>query len=296
MLTSINPYEIIEFYYVRYFCLTLLIFGTFGNIVNICIFTCSKFRSVSCSWYFLIGTFENFIALYIGCLTRFLSTFNINPTTPLSASLYCKFRSYFTYGSLSTSIWLIIGACIDRWASSSSNVQIRSISTIKMAKRILHLIYSPILYSYNGSYQLPSSDCITLTPIWQLYISAGFFLTYSFLPCCLMLIFGLMTIENVRTSRRRIAQIQNTRKTSIQMAFMLFMQVICSIIISLPISLQSMYNVLTRNDYKSIEQQQLENFLNTLFVTFTFMNSAISFYIFTLTGKIFRKELKKFLC
>ncbi|CAF1392725.1 unnamed protein product, partial [Adineta ricciae] len=121
MLTSINPYEIIEFYYVRYFCLTLLIFGTF----------------VSCSWYFLIGTFENFIALYIGCLTRFLSTFNINPTTPLSASLYCKFRSYFTYGSLSTSIWLIIGACIDRWASSSSNVQIRSISTIKMAKRIL---------------------------------------------------------------------------------------------------------------------------------------------------------------
>ncbi|CAF3954454.1 unnamed protein product, partial [Rotaria sp. Silwood1] len=152
-----NPYKIIEFYFIRYFCTVLLILGTFGNTLNICIFTRSKLRSVSCSWYFLAATCENFIALYVGCLTRLLSTFDVNPRTTLSASIYCKFRSYFTYGNLSASMWLIIGACMDRWASSSSNVRIRSIGEIKIAKRIIlsiicimHLIYDPMLYCYDG--------------------------------------------------------------------------------------------------------------------------------------------------
>ncbi|CAF3937505.1 unnamed protein product [Rotaria sp. Silwood1] len=182
-----NPYKIIEFYFIRYFCTVLLILGTFGNTLNICIFTRSKLRSVSCSWYFLAATCENFIALYVGCLTRLLSTFDVNPRTTLSASIYCKFRSYFTYGNLSASMWLIIGACMDRWASSSSNVRIRSIGEIKIAKRIIlsiicimHLIYDPMLYCYDGVYELPSSNCVTISTTWQLFISSFFFLHILF--------------------------------------------------------------------------------------------------------------------
>jgi hypothetical protein len=57
-----------------------------------------------------------------------------------------------------------------------------------------------------------------------------------------------------------------------------------------------MYAVLSEHQIKSVEQQQLENFLDAFFVLITLVNSSSSFYIFTLTGEIFRKELKQIFC
>ncbi|CAF3380512.1 unnamed protein product [Rotaria sp. Silwood1] len=136
-LPAMHTLELIEVYLIRHVCIALLIFGTLGNILNFCIFTRSKLRSVSCSWYFVAATCSNFIALYMGCLIRVLATFDVNPRTPLESAIYCKVRSYFTYGNLSLSIWLVVGACIDRWASSCISVRIRSISRVKTAKRII---------------------------------------------------------------------------------------------------------------------------------------------------------------
>jgi hypothetical protein len=116
-----------------------------------------------------------------------------------------------------------------------------------------------------------------------------------------MLIFGLLTIQNIRHTRQRIVPLnlilnnRNKKKTIKQMTIMLLVQVVCSILLSLPISLQNIYSEITRNYQKSDEQKQMENFLGTLFSLITLMNSSISFYIFTLTGQIFRGELKRLL-
>jgi Mn2+/Fe2+ NRAMP family transporter len=116
-----------------------------------------------------------------------------------------------------------------------------------------------------------------------------------------MLIFGLLTIQNIRHTRQRIVPLnlilnnRNKKKTIKQMTIMLLVQVVCSILLSLPISLQNIHSEITRNYQKSDEQQQVEEFLGTLFSLITLMNSSISFYIFTLTGQIFRDELKRLL-
>jgi len=96
--------DVIEFSLICYFCTVLHIFGTFGNLLNILIFTRPKLRSIPCSWYLLAATCANSIALYTGCLTRVLSTFGINPQTKLGLAIYCKTRSFFTYSSLSLSV------------------------------------------------------------------------------------------------------------------------------------------------------------------------------------------------
>ncbi|CAF3950200.1 unnamed protein product [Adineta steineri] len=308
--SSATKYEIIESNLNRYFCIILLILGTFGNTCNICIFIRPKLRPIPCSWYFLASTCANFIALYMGCLTRVLTTFNIGPQTTIALAIYCKTRSYLIYGSLSLSIWLIIGACIDRWASSCRNTRIRSFSNVKIAKRviigltfIIYLIYGQMFYCFNGTYDSTSANCFTISAICQWYNSFALFFTYSFFPCLLMLIFGSLTICNVRHSQQRLTPTQNIllkmqnnkKKTPKQMAIMLLVQVICSIILSLPISIQNIYSQITINNEKSYDQQRIEEILDTLFVLVSLMNSSISFYIFTLTGQIFREELKKFL-
>jgi hypothetical protein len=306
--SSVDKLELIGFYLIRYFCITLLIFGTFGNILNICIFTRPKLRSIPCSWYFLASTCANFIALYTGCLTRVLTTFNINPQTTLESAIYCKTRSYLTYGNLSLSIWLIIGACVDRWASSCTSVLIRSISRVKIAKRVIltisfliYIVYAQMLFCFNGKYEASSSNCFTISELCELYNSFALFVTYSLLPCFLMLIFGLLTIRNFRHTRRLIVPVNNIpnnrqkKKTPKHMTIMLLVQVVCSILLSLPISLQNIYNEMTKNYPKSTEQEGVEDFLASLFVLITLVNSATSFYIYTLTGQIFRDELKRLL-
>ena len=309
LVPSMNTIELIEFYLVRYFCIALLILGTFGNTLNICIFTRPKLRSIPCSWYFLASTCGNFIALYMGCLSRVLTTFNINPQTTLTSAIYCKTRSYFTYGSLSLSIWLVIGACGDRWASSSANVRIRSISNVKIAKRIIigiviiiYLIYSQMFFCFDGIFDPSSSNCFTVSQLCELYNSFALFLTYSLLPCLIMLIFGLLTIRNIRHSQQRVVPTntilpnnRHKRKTLKQMTIMLLVQVICSVILSLPISIQNIYIEMTKNYNKSNEALEIEGFLDTLFILITLINSSLSFYIFTLTGQVFRQELKRIL-
>ncbi len=49
---------------------------------------------------------------------------------------------------------------------------------------------------------------------------------------------------------------------------------------------------MTVNNTKSSEQVLIENFFATFVVLLVLMNTSTSFYLFTLTGKVFRKELK----
>jgi hypothetical protein len=246
----------------------------------------------------------------MGCLTRVLTTFNYYPRTELGTMNYCKLRTYLTYGSLSLSIWLIIGACVDRRASSDANVRIRSLSNLKIAKRmiigvtlIIYSVYGQMLYCFNGTFQSNTSDCQSISDTCELYNDIALFFTYSLLPASLMLIFGLLTIRNIRQTRRQIVSLtttvpsnRNTRKTTKQMTVMLFAQVICSVLLSLPLSIEKIYSVFKGHHQESNEQKELEDFLGLIVVLITLMNSSLAFYIFTLTGQVFREELKRIFC
>lgn len=305
--STYSTIEIIQSGLIRYFCMMLLLFGTFGNVLNICIFTRPKLRSVPCSWYFLASTLSSFIALYTGCLTRVLVSYEYYPHTNLLKVIYCKFRTYLTFTNLSLSVWLIIGACADRWASSSTHVQIRSFSHIKRAKQmiilttiIIYLVNGQMLYCFNGKFQSNIGGCQSISDSCELYNNIALFFTYSLFPASLMLIFGLLTIRNIRRSRQQIipstitiSTNRNQRKTTKQMTIMLFVQVICSVFLSLPISIKNICFVFFQYEMKSDEEKQLENFFDVLVTLITLINSSISFYIFTLTGEIFRNELKQ---
>jgi ABC-type microcin C transport system permease subunit YejB len=73
---------------------------------------------------------------------------------------------------------------------------------------------------------------------------------------------------------------------------MLIIQVICISILSMPISIEKIYSELTSYQIKNAKRVLIENILATFVVLLALMNTSTSFYLFTLTGSVFRKELK----
>jgi len=250
----------------------LLLFGTIGNALNIFVLTRKSLRTNSCSFYFLSSTIANLICLWCGLLTRLLSGYDLDPTE--SNSIICKFRYYITYKLLALSACFLVYASVDRWASSSENVQIRLFSRIHIAKRMVKytifiacILYSQAFYCYSSTHEVPV-HCHCPNIICRMYNDIMFLVVFSIIPPILMLSFGWITIQNVKRIHQQANPIILTngrhhyliKKKDHQMITMLFIQVILFFICVLPSGVSKAYSTLTFNQHKDLLQLTKENF------------------------------------
>jgi len=116
-----------------------------------------------------------------------------------------------------------------------------------------------------------------------------------------MTIFGLLMINNIRQSRNRINSQQSNQRLKSndrQMILMLAIQILVTTVFSVPYSVVNLYVVITLNIFEHSFSE-----LASVIITFTmnlsrilyFSNPIIGFYIYTLTSKKFRFELKRLL-
>jgi len=222
-----------------------------------------------------------------------LSTFNINPVAS-QLPLYCKTRTFLTYIGLSASAWFIVGACADRYASSSLAVRMRSFSQVKVARRVIVIIsiililaYLEINFCFDGT--IVGTICSPISSFCATWNNFNLLVSFSLFPSILMLILGWMTIRNVRAGRHLRRE---TSAKDRQLTKMLLIQVTCIIILSIPISIQKIYAEITTNQTKGTTRVLVENLLSNFVVLLALMYASTSFYLFTLTGKVFRQELK----
>ncbi|CAF1199470.1 unnamed protein product [Adineta steineri] len=281
--------------FTRYMSFVLLVSGTIGNFLNCLIFTRSSLRTKSCSIYFLATSIANLVALYFSCLTRSLITFDIY-TAPNQGFIYCKARTFLTYMPLSASSWFIVAACVDRYASSSTSVRIRSFSQVKVSQRticgvfiILCFIWVQMFVCFNGNSE--GTTCSPVSQFCNTFNTYSLLIFYGLLPPMCMFLFGWMTIQHVR--HRPINRAINIKDR--QLTVMLIVQVLLFQILSLPISIQRIYALITTNESKSVNRIQIENFILQFVNYAAFTNTTTSFYMFTLTSPLFRKELKSLL-
>ncbi|CAF4658203.1 unnamed protein product, partial [Rotaria sp. Silwood2] len=116
-----------------------LILGTFGNIMNILIFTRRSLRTNPCSHYFLASSINNLFVLYVALLTRLLSSgWKIDPSN--SNIVLCKLRIFFVYSSLCLIQWFVVLASIDRFFSTCHTIQYRQLSSLKIARKAVGLV------------------------------------------------------------------------------------------------------------------------------------------------------------
>jgi hypothetical protein len=86
---------------------------------------------------------------------------------------------------------------------------------------------------------------------------------------------------------------RNVRRTDIQLLRMLVGQVLVIIIATFPFTIYQLYTSLTLNLSKNTLRIALENLLGEIAGVLTYFAHSSSFYLYTLTGTVFRKELLK---
>lgn len=282
----------------------LLIFGTIGNILNILVLTRKSLQKNSCAFYFLASSFSNLACLWFGLFSRLLSGYHMDPTT--WNTIICKFRFYITYMALYLSSFFLLYASIDRWASSSSNAGIRLFSKIEVARRVVlftvmfaMLFYSEVFYCYSTVENLFPLNCYCPNYTCRIFNDLQFLLFYSLIPSILMLYFGYQTIQNVKRSHQQIHpsinQIRSMKKKDQQMMMMLLIQVIFFFVCITPSAISKAYTSLTIHINKDSLQTTRDNFFFQTSVLILYIHCSSAFYIYTLSGRKFRRELKRLL-
>ncbi len=127
-----------------------------------------------------------------------------------------------------------------------------------------------------------------------------------------MMIFGMMTISNVRQTQRRLRPLpistlvsvnnipsmvpnrpqQRLKKNDRHLLLMLFFQVIVLTLLSLPFTVVEIYSTLTATHYKTPLQAAIVNFVFNFALLLVYLCCGTPFYIYTLYGgSLFRDAL-----
>jgi hypothetical protein len=301
----------------RYFAIFIFIFGTIGNVLNFLILSQPTLRSNPCALFFLFSSVAHLSFIYSGLTTRMLSGWAADLTNTIG--WLCKLRGFVVYTSRTVALWLIALATIDRWLSSHSTVRYRQMSTVKNAYRSMILIlsfsallYAHVFYCYEANLINSPLKCYGSTELCRIVTAmVDAFVTVT-TPLMLMMIFGMMTISNVRHTQRRIQtlpmstlafannttvsiaarQQQRLRKTDRHLMVMLFFQVIVLTFLSLPFTIIEIYSTLTATQYKTPLQATIVNFVFNFALLLVHLCCGTPFYIYTLYGgSAFRSAL-----
>ncbi|CAF1560715.1 unnamed protein product, partial [Didymodactylos carnosus] len=125
-------------------------------------------------------------------------------------------------------------------------------------------------------------------------------------PLLLMSVFSLLTFRNLMLTRRRVRPVTDGGKRNApqikvkqrdrQLISMLLAEVLVYILSTSLYPLYLFYTTITMNQSKNALRVSIETFLSFLSSTPTlYFNNASSFYIFLLTSRTFRQEMKHLL-
>jgi hypothetical protein len=282
--------------------------GSVGLIFNMLVFTRPSLRKEPCSLYFFSSTCFNLFVVFVVMPVRMFSNgFNMDLANYNLG--ICKVE-YFAFRAARTiPCWLTVLACLDRYLQSSARANIRQISSLKTAKMAVGitsvaiiLLYTHTLVYYeitNVSNQFNNSvpSCNGQKGIYRTFSAFWYLAMYSLCPSFLMLLFGSLALGNLRQHRRILPTTpgmnQIARRTDMQLGRMLIAQVLVIVISTLPFSVYQLYSSFTANLTKSSVRIAQENFASGTTNALTYFAHSSGFYLYTLTGTIFRKEFFK---
>jgi hypothetical protein len=288
------------------FTYTILIFflliGNIGCVFNTIIFLRPCLISSSCSRYFLSSSFANVFQLNIGLVSHILDFgFHIHPYH--HSIILCKLRNYLinVAGFLSQTYLLL--ACIDRYLISLNRSSSRRINTVAVANRIIWAVtvFWMVILSHMlvyGTILQPSQFCFFSTPSYVFFISVHNLILSGFVLPILMVLFGLLTLKNIRLIRRQ-ACVRRRKRRNHYLSLMLISNVFVSVFFTLLYTSGLIYLsffMATSSKKISYRDSVEQRFVSFIAIMFYYAPFAIFFYVNIFTSQRFRSELKSILC
>ncbi|UJR07495.1 hypothetical protein I4U23_011784 [Adineta vaga] len=222
---------------------------------------------------------------------------------PNKSEIFCKIRVYLTAVFPLISTACIVLASIDRCLLTSTSMKWRRWTTIKMAyilviiSIIIGIISPSHMLVFYGFYVVSGSSpsCSSQPGVYGAFISIFLVVWFTCIPYIIMFISSCTTFVHIRASRNRVmpVQQQNHRRTDRSLITLVFIQVILSMILLAMRTVFIAHLYLTRDVVKDRTTRSVESFMSQLGTVFYYINYAKSFYLCTLTSKLFRDAFWK---
>lgn len=279
----------------RYLIPLTIVFGSIGAIANQVLFHYRKsLRTTSCALYFRALSANDFFVLWFVMLSQwFRDQFQLDAS--LTSEWYCKFSQYLVYTSYALSPYFLVLACFDRLCTSSTNVRLRKLATLRIASCVIPAMVIIILLTYSfmpyWCQLVPiSSDmiCAIVDPTFRKVLAITLMLIFCSFPPILMMIFCSFTWFLLRQQRHRIMPINQARlrHRDAQLLKMLFIYVTLNIFFIAPFTITYFLEIYYYNNFSPFT-----NPLVLIFILLTNITYATSFYAYTLSTPFYRDEL-----
>ena len=275
-----------------YYLPPVFFLGVIGNSLNIIIFARTRLRTNVGSWYFICLSISQIALLLSNCLSRIIS-YGWSPGYDIGGlvSAVCKLRVYVFVVSLILSRHFLCLITIDRWMKTSRSAWLRQKSSPKYAKWII--ILSFIFWTIFSvhiliGFQSVSNVCIAPS---QTYFS--FYLIYNtivgIVPFFIMISFCFLLLKTVRKRRRNVIpvsvlsqQARQQSRTDFQLVRLSLLQSFAYLIFNSIISGFSVYNLITTNWMKSIEQKAIESLVNdtSFYLVHTYISVSTNLFFY----------------
>jgi hypothetical protein len=274
----------------------LITFILITNIINICVLCRKSLRMSSCTYYFLVMAVASLVYLPFTPINMYL---NIRFGLNIAFSAFgCRIVLFFTFTAALIFIVSLVCASADRYCASSSSVRLRRFSNPRVAYRIIivatllimiYLIPFLIINHWDDSTKRCAQYSNTLIVV---YLSSRVVLHYILGPL-MMAIFGMLTIQNIRSQGRRMQPVSHQgrrRRTEGQLSRMLIIQVGTYLLFSLPVCVT--YILVT---FLPSIVTPLVSGIRAITIFWQLGAFFVSFFLYILSADIYRTELKKML-
>jgi hypothetical protein len=297
--------------FIKYAGTSIVILGLIGNFLSILVFSRKSLRSRSCSTYFLALSMSD-VNVLIGYTLENLLLHGYGVQV-LSNFFSCKAVIFLIYASTDISNYLLTLAAVDRCVLVSdltSRYRFCHKSIAKLLITVVVLLFSfinsHILFGFdiddNGAC-LPISDNYIrfYTDHYDSYIDIIKTVLIPFILLCFCNAFIIFKLSIRRHSLmkhatfRRRSRSRRRREKDRQLTWFLLSTSILFILLSLPSEINDFIRTHLKPDFQIMYSCQLWASTSVL-ILFQHMNHASHFYVYTLTGPVFRKEFQKLFC
>ncbi|CAF1026815.1 unnamed protein product [Adineta steineri] len=295
---------------IRYVGTFIFFIGLLSTLLSICVFTRKPLRRKSCCFYFLILAISDSIHLTTMTIEYLPYSFQIDLI--IIHSIICKSIIFLIYFSNHLSNAVLTLASIDRFVLIYYPSRSKRYCNIRKAKWLV-LIVSIIIVICNGhifyGYEKISIDVDETVQVYDcnirddniFYANIFFFydsyiesICFVLIPFIVMSICSILIIYQILESRQAVRFNSRLKKSrlrdkDIQLCCMLIGTSFTFLLLCLPAELNDIFN------YIAHERSCLHWSRKIILMLMQQIHYAGHFYIYTLTGQIFRKHLYAFI-
>lgn len=297
----------------------ILALGTFGNLMIIIMFSKQNSAS-SLNLFFKALAVSDLCLLYTGLFPWWIKTVSSFDLL-VTHTVMCKLLTALFHTAGVLSVWLLVAMTVQRAVSVVWPHKVNMLCTPRNAKYYLlgitiffilinsHFLFGKILRQNGNS---SNAQCTLnydsaeynffMYKVWS-WIDT---LMYSLLPCVILIVSNSVLVrkvsESVRNARVTLAQgqsdqLRSREKKASSLTVTLVAISLAFFLLSTPLSLLFIIAPYTSLDITvNPLGVAVLNFMYVLLNLFWYINSALNFYLYCLTGTKFRNDFRLLLC